>query len=100
MSTHTPAISAAIAAPTFRGTAILVIVTHFSPVDPFEHNGTSVSAIVFEASIPEAPYRLPGRGSISSFGDYFSVSLRAYISPVVCFLIVFPADMVHKAVNI
>ena len=53
MSTHTPITSAAIAAPTFNGTAILVIVTDFS-VYHFDHDSAAAPAVVFEASMPEA----------------------------------------------
>ena len=31
----------------------------FSPVDLFDYNAAPASTIVFETSIPEAPYRLP-----------------------------------------
>ena len=45
LSTHTPATSAAMAVPTFRGTALLLI------VDPFDHHTTSFFAIVLEAAV-------------------------------------------------
>ena len=51
MSTHTPAISGAMAAPTFRGTAIFPDCHPSFPVDSFDHHTTSTSAIVFEAAI-------------------------------------------------
>ena len=85
MSTHTPAISAAIAAPTIRGT--------------FDYNTTSASAIVFEASIPEASYCLPCCGVISFVNDYFSPFLHANVSPVICFLTVCSVDMFHETVR-
>ena len=46
------------------------------PVDPFDHNSTSASVILFEASIPEVSYRLPYCGVISSLDVYFSVFTR------------------------
>ena len=81
-------------APTFRGVEI------FYWFDPFDHNITFVPAIAFKASIPEASYRLPCCGILSSVDDYFPSSLRANVGPVVCFLVVFPVDMVYEAVNI
>ena len=39
------------------------------PVDPFDHNTTSASAIVFEASITETSYRLPYCGLTTSVDD-------------------------------
>ena len=85
VSTHTPTTSAAIAALTFRGTAILLIVTHFL-CQPFDHYSTSASAIVFEASAPEESYRFPHCELITSIDGNFPPLLCASNSPVVCLL--------------
>ena len=53
VSTHTPVISAAMAAPTFRGMSILLIVTPFFPVDLFDHTSAPASATIFETSITD-----------------------------------------------
>ena len=67
-STHTLAISAVMAAPTFQRDCNFTDCHPFSPVDSFDQKATSASAI--EASIPEASYRLPCRGVVSSDKDY------------------------------
>ena len=69
----------------------------FFSADPFVHNATPASTIVFEASIPEATYRLPYCGIVSSVDDTLSVSLRAYLCPVACFLIVISVDVVSRS---
>ena len=70
----------------------------FFSVYSFDYYSTSATAIVFEASIPETTYRLP-HCVLTSVDDNFPPPLCAYISPMVCFLIVFLVDMVHEAVD-
>ena len=45
-------------------------------VDPFDHNAASASAVVFEASVPDASYRFPCCGIISFVDDYFPPSFH------------------------
>ena len=99
MSPQTPAISAAIAVPTFRGIAILLIVTYFS-VNHFDRHTASTAAIVFETAVPKSFHRLPRLGVISSVKDNFSMSLCASVGPVTSFLIMFSRDMLHEAVKV
>ena len=91
VSTRTPRTSAAMATPTFRRTAIPPIVTQ-SCLSTFDHDSAAALAVVFETSIPEATYRFPCCG--------FIVSLCACVGPVVCFLIMFPVDVLHKVVDV
>ena len=77
MSTHTPAISAAIHSRTHYQRKINFTARYPSfPAETFDYNTTSASAIVFEACIPEASYCLPCCGVISSVNDFFSVLAR------------------------
>ena len=57
VSARAPTASTATAVPTFRGTAILLIVTHFSLSTPFDHHVTSTLTIVFGTAIPMAFHR-------------------------------------------
>ena len=93
MSTHTPRTSAAMAAPTFNGTAILLIVTHFFSVNPFDHDFAAAPAIVFEASMPETT-----GSSFQKISIFFS--LCSNVGPVVCFLIMFLVDVLHEVVDV
>ena len=88
MSTHTPTTSAAMAAPTFKGTAILLIVTQFLSVYTFDHDSAAALAIVSETSISEATYRFPGCGDVFPVDIDFSSSLCANVGPVVAAVVI------------
>ena len=79
--TFTPTTSAAMAAPTFRGTAILLIVAHL-PCPPFNQKIT---------------HPLPLSLKLPSMLIIFSC---AYVGPVICFLVMFSADVLRETVDV
>ena len=96
MSTHTPKTSATMAAPTFKGSAILLIVTDFC-VYSIDHDSAAALVIIFETSILSLSMLL---AYVFPVEINFPSPLCAHVGPVVCFLIMFPVDVFHEVIDV
>ena len=97
MSTDIPIISAAMAVPTFKGTAILLFVTHLSLSTPLMTTPHPLLPFFF---CPEVFYRRPCFSITASVNSNFPLSLCPQVGPVISFLIVFPEKVFHVIANL
>ena len=99
MSTHTPANSAAIAAPTFKGTAILLIVTHLSLSALFIT--TPHQLLLLSLELPsQKPFTAFRDSELIQLSTTKFLSFGTNVGQRISFLIVFLEDKFHEVINL
>ena len=100
VNTHTPIISAAMAVPTFRCTAMLLMVTHVFSVNSFDHHSASTLPMLLARAIPKSFDCLPHVSITFRVNNNFPLSFGSHVGPVIGLLLVFPKDVLHIVVNL